>query len=147
MRNWLILKNKLPLPLAIIIAILDFIWELPQNLLGLIVMLVYRMGHRTVETFKDGHCVIYNWSNLSAVSLGWYQFTYSHETALTCSHEVGHSHQSLYLGWLYLFVIGIPSIIWAGIVHPKVGGSYYRFYTEAWADRLAGIPDRTKEES
>ena len=33
----------------------------------------------------------------------------------TIKHEYGHTIQSKWLGWLYLLVIGLPSIIWAFI--------------------------------
>ena len=57
-------------------------------------------------------------------------------------HEYGHTIQSQKLGPVYLLVIGLPSLIWAGcfekyrIKHKK---SYYGFYTEKWADKLGGI--------
>jgi hypothetical protein len=57
-------------------------------------------------------------------------------------HEYGHSVQSLRLGWLYLLVIGIPSLIWAaiyGVAIRKTHNGYYRFYTEKWADKLGNI--------
>ena len=48
----------------------------------------------------------------------------------------------MYLGWLYLFVIGIPSLAWAilygTIIKPSTNG-YYKFYTEKWADRLGNV--------
>lgn len=53
-------------------------------------------------------------------------------------HEYGHCRQSLYLGPLYLLVIGLPSLIWAALYKPGKG-SYYDFYTEKWADRLGGV--------
>ena len=59
-----------------------------------------------------------------------------------CAHEFGHTLQSQKLGWLYLFIIGIPSIIWAGCFEgyrKKHNISYYTFYTEQWADRLGGV--------
>ena len=58
-------------------------------------------------------------------------------------HEgIGHGTQSRLLGWFYLLVIGLPSIIWAwlyGSVIPYTRNGYYKWYTEAWADKLAGI--------
>ena len=61
----------------------------------------------------------------------------------TVRHEaIGHAKQSLYLGWLYLPVVGLQSIVWASlygrIVEPTKNG-YYRFWTEKWADRLGGV--------
>ena len=58
-------------------------------------------------------------------------------------HEYGHSIQSLILGPLYLFVVGLPSILWCRV--PALGKSwrsgrrsYYSFFTERSADRLGG---------
>lgn len=54
-------------------------------------------------------------------------------------HEYGHTVQSLILGPLYLFVIGIPSGIWCNSpkyikLREEQFVSYYRFYTESWAN-------------
>lgn len=131
--------STVPHWIAWLLILLDFIWELPQNLCGLVVKLVYiTKGSKKVETYKQGTCTIQNWSMTSGVSLGWFQFTHKNGSKDTNSHEVGHSIQSLYLGPLYLLVIGLPSIIWAGIIHPRVGGSYYAFYTESWANHISG---------
>jgi len=56
-------------------------------------------------------------------------------------HEYGHSLQSIYLGWLYLFVVGIPSIIRAFIwrKYKLEGKKYYSGYPEKWANRLGGV--------
>ena len=60
---------------------------------------------------------------------------------LTVRHELGHCKQSQILGWFYLLVIGLPSVLHAWLYRrdPSDPDGYYRFYTEAWADRLAGI--------
>jgi len=57
------------------------------------------------------------------------------------AHEYGHTIQSLILGPLYVPVILIPSLVWAGT--PRLerrrvrrGTSYYSFYTEHWANAL-----------
>lgn len=83
------------------------------------------------------------WLKNSYFSLGRYVFVtadwYIYENA-TIWHEFGHSRQSLILGWLYIPVIAIPSVIWF-YLHKwcKLKCSYYWFYTERWANRLAGI--------
>ena len=62
--------------------------------------------------------------------------------AETTKHEYGHYQQSLRLGWLWIFVIGIPSLIWAGCFQKyrrKNKISYYSFYTEKWANKLGGV--------
>jgi hypothetical protein len=60
--------------------------------------------------------------------------------SLVIAHESGHVKQSLYLGPLYLFIIGIPSILWAWShkwIAPKI--SYCKFPTESWANKLGGV--------
>lgn len=79
-----------------------------------------------------------------SVSLGEYIFlcpSHWHDKE-TLQHENGHRIQSRKLGWLYLFVIGIPSIIWASCFEgyrKKHDIDYYDFYTERWANNLGGV--------
>ena len=117
-----------------------WIWQLPQNLLGLLLMLIlqgetrHRLGSIRfyyLKTFPGG------------VTLGEYIFV-GRKQDLTVRHEFGHVMQSRYLGPLYLLVIGLPSLLHAwlnGAIgccdrHPD---GYYHFYTESWADRLGGV--------
>ena len=75
------------------------------------------------------------------IALGKYIIVSEHSDLLTIRHEYGHCRQSKRLGWLYLFVIGIPSIIYAAwwVKFDKGRHDYYDFYTERWADKLGGI--------
>jgi len=67
------------------------------------------------------------------------------------SHELGHTHQSRMLGWLYLPLVGLPSISRAAyaLAFREMTGQqwtrYYEGYPENWADRLGGVM-RTKEQ-
>ena len=75
------------------------------------------------------------------ISLGQYIIVSQFATDNTIYHEIGHCRQSMYLGWLYLLVIGIPRLAWAilyGTIKPSANG-YYKFYTEKWADRLGNV--------
>lgn len=122
--------------------ILLWIWCLPQNIAGLIVKKV------TKATPRGSHY----WFNtkIGSVSLGEYVFLcpdhYGNKKVLR--HEKGHTKQSRILGWLYLPLISLPSLIWAWIYSKhgeklKARGiSYYWFYTERWADKIAGIERR-----
>ena len=112
--------------------ILLYIWQLPQNLIGLLLLLIYK-GQ---ECTYNGHKYYYAPTMRGAISLGSYIISSNHN-GNTIKHEMGHRKQSLYLGWLYLIVIGIPSLLWA--IYCNDYRRYYRFYTEAWADKLAGI--------
>ncbi len=119
-----------------------FVWQLPQHLLGwtLNVMVrmcggtAWRIGHRL-------HVCRATKERSGSVSLGRFVMLSRGANRQTLRHEIGHSRQSVMLGPLYLLVIGIPSFCWAmgrtlGFWREK---SYYWFYTERWADWLAGI--------
>lgn len=113
-----------------------WVWCFPQMLAGLILKIVTRAR-------KAGDHYEYN-INGGSISLGAYVFLcpshWNDETTL--KHEKGHTRQSLMLGWLYLLIIGLPSIIWArcfGWYREKYNVSYYAFYTEKQADKLGGV--------
>ena len=113
--------------------IILYIWQLPQNILALIV--------KSVTRAEKGFAGYYYWRFKSGLSLGKYIFINEKARVTTAKHEEGHQKQSQKLGPLYLLVIGLPSFVWACL---KTIGlfkktSYYSFYTERWADKLAGI--------
>ncbi len=121
-------------------------WELPQNALGAIVKKVCKAEQYT--TYKDA--TVYSWNIGGGMSLGRYIFVPfkksvppSHKGVQEyIKHEYGHTVQSKYLGWFYLLVIGLPSLIWAQCFEgyrQKTGKSYYDFYTESWANKLGGV--------
>lgn len=115
-----------------------FLWQLPQNIIGLLLRLIYK-GYDD----KSNNVIVRRSLHMrGGISLGKYIIVNQFATDDTISHELGHCRQSMYLGWLYLFVIGIPSLAWAGlygsIIKPSTNG-YYKFYTERWADRLGNV--------
>ena len=135
--------NKIfPKWIAWFFILLDFLWEFPQILVGTIVKLVYiRYGSREVETYKQGVCQIQNWGMTSGVSLGWWQFTWKYADKNTASHEIGHSVQSVMLGWFYLPTVGLCSAIHALLYRYTrlyAGQSYYDYWCEAWSNKLSG---------
>lgn len=113
-----------------------YIWQLPQNLLGLILSLLYP-GY-TIHNINE-ITVRINPKFYGGISLGKYIFL-SRENKIDIKHEIGHTKQSKLLGPLYLVIIGIPSIIHA-LVHGSWchEDSYYDFWTEKWADKLMNI--------
>ena len=119
-----------------------WVWQLPQNLLGFGMSLAFH--HYGTVVMKDSSLRrFYWWPLLSAISLGNYRFVNKYSQISVAYHEYGHTKQSKMLGPLYLFVIGIPSIVWC-IIHTYVPyiysrWSYYAFYTESWANKLGGI--------
>lgn len=121
--------------------VLSYVWQLPQNILGLFYRYIANVSNNVSDN-RDYN--VYFKTSKGSVSLGKYIFVYVNTSGLskTIQHEVGHYKQSLMLGPLYLIVIGIPSIIWATL-HSYIPYfrkySYYDFYTEKWANKLAGL--------
>ena len=115
-----------------------YIWQLPQNLIGLLLRIIYKGN----DDNTNGIIVRRSLNMRGGISLGKYIIVNQFARDNTIYHELGHCRQSMYLGWLYLLVIGIPSIVWAGlygtIIKPTTNG-YYKFYTEKWADKLGNV--------
>lgn len=132
-----------------IINFLRILWELPQSLLGFILFQVYSVGCHCMEAPYGDVRILYSERMRGGISLGrfiilpWkYRYNSSSYVRDAISHEYGHTRQSLYLGWLYLIVIGLPSLLWAW-AHSTFKRlqeiSYYDFYTEKNADKLGGV--------
>lgn len=110
-------------------------WGIVQNLIGLVLFLCligrkYRIFHGAVIT---------TWKLGSSLSLGMFIFTAKPYDLRLVQHEYGHTIQSLILGPLWFFVIGLPSLVWCGCFggyRKRKGVDYHSFYTEAWANRL-----------
>lgn len=126
-----------------------YIWQLPQNLLGLLVIAVTRAELSTLFVDKDqpyyrsrlNHCSF-------GVCLGEYIIFGAYSASIIgWKHESGHRKQSRVLGPLYLFVVGLPSAarnVWDRVVHrswsvDRRAEWYYSGYPEKWADRLGGV--------
>ena len=132
--------------MSVLHTILHYSWCLPQTLLGLIIR---GCGHEEIvkcdKSWHSGYLVGVAWLKDSMFSLGRHVF-YPTDGVITLTdktirHEFGHSKQSLILGPLYLPVIALPSLIWHWWYYAgkKKKMSYYAFFTEKWANKLAGI--------
>ena len=126
--------------------ILLYLWQLPQNLVGL--LFTRFLGAKKQEILKDTQVYKHNKKAFSSVSLGHFLIikgTQYSETTL--KHEYGHHLQSLRLGWLYLLIIGLPSLlgnIYDRTAHKKWTQEqrylwYYRQPWESWADKLGKV--------
>jgi hypothetical protein len=117
--------------------ILWFLWQLPQNLVAVLMMPF--MGKMKLVRFEN-YCWAFECSKMSGgISLGNFIFlspSCANKEA-TILHEYGHVVDSHKFGWLYLFIIGIPSLCWATFGSSKK--CYYDFYTERWANKNAGL--------
>ena len=122
------------------IFILLFIWQLPQNIIA--VLMLPFLGKLELIACKNYAFCFIGEKMQGGISLG--NFVYvskslsKYETHI--AHELdGHTVDSKYFGPLYLFIIGIPSICWAGLRNTKKHPNYYEFYTERWANEHAGL--------
>ena len=123
--------------------IFSALWQLPQNLIGLFLSLFYRgyILHTDVSGIPTS--IYFSERMRGGISLGQFVFVPIRvkEDSNFVKHELGHCRQSQYLGWLYLIVIGLPSVIWA-CLHRFTKKSYYWLYSERWADKLGGVWER-----
>jgi hypothetical protein len=136
--------------MALLAKGLSLLWEAPQTLLGAAMLGVEGVRNRIVRIeIDDGRLVVE--SKGTGISLGHIVF-WSRENSRwhdldmrNRAHELGHTKQSRLLGWLYLPVIGLPSISRAAyaLVYREVTGRqwtrYYEGYPERWADRLGNV--------
>jgi hypothetical protein len=118
------------------------LWELPQNVAGLVWLGIARVtGSVRGIAWDRGRLMIEN--RHVGVSLGLFVFWFG--DAKTRDHEWGHGLQSQLLGPLYLLVVGLPSVLrvlYARLFRAATGRGWTRYYDgfpEDWADRLGGV--------
>ena len=128
------------------------IWTLPQSLLGLALVVI--TGAKSCKKLIDGvgydYYVSKRFNNSwSGVSLGGFivfaKDSYADNDSI--KHEYGHHIQSNYLGFLYLIIVGLTSVIgnlWDRLAHKDWTEIqritwYYSRFPENWADKLGGV--------
>ena len=127
-----------------------WLWQLPQNLCGIIYRSISKDNRICVIENNDSRSVgakVYLQKTKGGISLGKYTFINQDylDKEIIIKHECGHVKQSKILGPLYLLVIGIPSILHAwlnnyiGCCWKNGEYNYFHFYTEKWANKLMGI--------
>ena len=130
-------------------------WEAPQTALGLAVLAAELCRGRVAHIEMADDRIVIETTEMG-ISLGHFVFWtrrnggLSHQDTSNRAHELGHARQSRFLGWLYLPLVGLPSVTRAAyaLAYRGVTGRpwtrYYDGYPENWADRLGGV--RREEE-
>ena len=129
--------------------VLLYIWQLPQHVLGLLLIAITG-AVRTNSFYTPVEARVYRQRKYKSwgISLGRYIILYYYTDCNTDYHELGHSVQSVWLGPLYLIVVGIPSAVfnnlWNRLFHKKWDRErrhkwYYSRYPEKQADKLGGV--------
>lgn len=132
--------------------ILLYLWQLPQNILGLLVIFFTQARYNDIDDDeRNNYWLTRNYH--FGVSLGNYIiFGNGLISKNDVKHEQGHQKQSLYFGWLYLLAIGLPSFcgnIYDRLFHKKWNRFkrkiwYYSQPWEKWADKLGGVEKNDK---
>lgn len=138
----------------IFIKILLVLWQLPQVILGLIFLLIFR--NKTTYTNERNGITVWNICSgrtfgSACFSTGPIIVTCEGASERTLRHETGHSKQSVMLSWLFHIVISIPSIcrFWIRRIfnksmewyHNGSGKGILSGYPEHWADVLGGVDE------
>lgn len=115
------------------------VWGLPQTLVGLVLFCVLRGSRRR---YRYRSAVVSEWTLDAGLSLGLFVFVPRGCPRALVAHEYGHTLQSLILGPLFLPLIVLPSLVWAGLprlerMRSSRHYSYYRFLPERWANLLS----------
>lgn len=116
-----------------ILKALLYLWQLPQNLLGLCLI---ALGYDDVFVYKGARVYSCTWMR-GGISLGQYIFLHF-PTSVDVCHEYGHVRQSRMLGPFYLPVVGLWSFTRAALDLYRPG-HYFDDFPENWADRLGGV--------
>lgn len=111
-----------------------YIWQLPQNLAGLLLRAIYR----GTDTDYEGALVRMSQRMRGGISLGKYIIVDNDATYGTIMHEYGHCKQSKMLGPFYLLGIGLQSGLHCALCKCK-SHNYYDMWFEKWADKLGGV--------
>lgn len=129
----------------IIINILLGIWQLPQILTGLIVLLlvcnyeVYTNPYNHISVWKVNHRGLFGTACFSCGPIIFVNNSTVDEEIL--KHETGHSKQSCILGVIFHLIISLPSIclFWYRRIKKKDKKWYYSHFPENWANKLGGV--------
>lgn len=115
-----------------------YLWQMPQNLIGLAYLAL--CTDRLRVTAQRGAVFYATRRVKGGVTFGRYVFVAVDNMTREAlyDHEYGHVRQSRRWGWLWLPLFAIPSGLHCLFCR---AGNYYHFYTERSANRLGGVPN------
>jgi hypothetical protein len=118
-----------------------YLWQLPQNIIGLIIVLITKAHSMThvnlgIKYYYSNKCSI-------QISLGYYIILSEVKNSVILRHEYGHQLQSMYLGPFYIIILLllIISNSYKNLTHKDINW-YYNLPLEKWADKLGNISRR-----
>lgn len=131
------------------LTVILFVWQLPQHLIAILLYMFIRVEPTEWKNDVNGMTVLcFRVHTSFCWSLGQFIFVNPCANSNIYRHETGHSVQSIYLGPLYLFAVGIPSLVLFITSQIKkrilkqseedVTKWYHSHYPEKWADKLGG---------
>ena len=122
-----------------IVYFILFIWQILQNLIGIGFWVYFKLRGDLEVIVNNKYSKVYRSKFMrGGISLGSFAFLSNtlSKRETTVRHEQGHMWDSKVMGPLYVFIVGIPSILNAALNFTKC---YYDFYCEAWANKHAGV--------
>jgi len=123
-----------------------WIWQCTFGLIQSLIGFVMFIKHKDCKhEIYHGAIVTYHNGDWGGISLGMFTFVNGRRRESWVKdariHEYGHTIQSLFLGPLYLVIVGLPSLIWASSKKTnekfKTGElNYFDLYCESGANTL-----------
>lgn len=111
------------------------IWQLPQLIVALVMWPF--LGKKTLVADRHFNFCWKGKRMSGGISLGPFAYVSERSGDASIAHEVdGHTWDSKLMGPLYLFIVGIPSILNAMFDFTEC---YYDFYPERWANKHAKL--------
>lgn len=100
--------------------ILQWTWGLPLNIIGALAFIVcgainlwssciYNKTVFRIYRYRKAICIVAP-KSFGGIDLGMF-FVRGKYDENVCAHEYGHSIQNIQWGWLFIFVIGLPSLL------------------------------------
>ena len=116
-----------------------FIWQILQNMAGIGMWLNFRMRGDVEAIVKNKYSTVYRSKFMrGGISLGSFAFVSNSmaKKETVVRHEQGHMWDSKVMGPLYLFIVGLPSLLNAAFNFTEC---YYLFFCERWANKHSGL--------